>query len=257
MTIRPASQEILSVAIEACRLGGERLSALFGSEVRKDILPHDIKSQADIEREEAIRTFLAAKRPEDAVMGEEEGGVLETSGGCWVLDPLDGTINFSHGIKYFAVTAAWYWNGEPEVGVIFDPNSKITYSAAKGQGAWRDGKPMRVSNTKALEESMVFVGCGKGKDIVSHWRKLEPIVARIHSVRFKCCATLDLAALAMGQCDGYLDQGLYLWDFAAGALILKEAGGEFSVTEGEEKGTFDFLGAAPGVFEELKKIKGS
>ncbi|MBR5624115.1 inositol monophosphatase [bacterium] len=254
MTARPDREAILGVAREACRLGGEKLTALFGSALEKNILPHDIKSQADLESEKVMRAFLAEKRPEDAVMGEEEGGALELYGGCWVVDPLDGTINFSHGIRYFAVTAAWYWMGEPEVGVIFDPNANHFYYAVKGRGAFCDGKPLRVSKTDRLKEAMVFVGCGKGSDIACHWRNLEKVVARIHSVRFKCCATLDLAALAGGLCDGYTDQGLYLWDFAAGALILKEAGGEYETKAGSEPGTYDFLGGNPAVFKELKKL---
>lgn len=256
MTRCPDIMEILEIAKKACYLGGEKLRSGFASQAKvKEFLPHDIKAFADLESEKAMREYLSAVRPEDAIMGEEEGGSLDTSGGCWVLDPLDGTINFVHGVPYFAVTAAFYWQGTIMAGVIFDPIADNCYWAAEGKGAFENGEKMSVSKTEKLSDAMVHVGCGKGPGFLAHWREHEKIVAKIHSVRFKCCATLDLAALAGGHCDGYKDLGLYLWDFAAGSLILKEAGGMFETTPGIEPGTYDFLGGNPPIFRELKKIQ--
>ena len=251
----PDTKAILEIAREACRRGGEKLKEAFGDlTLVKERLPHDIKSYADTASEEAIRKFLAAARPGDHILGEEEGGELSKEGGSWVVDPLDGTINFSHAIPYFAVTAAFYWQGSPLAGVIHDPLRGVDFWALKGEGAYRDGKRIKVSDTGELKDAMVFVGCGKSADFLEHWRSLEKIVSRIHSVRFNCCATLDLCALAEGRCDAYRDLGLYLWDFAAGALILEEAGGFFEARPGKIPGTYDCLGANPALFDELRKL---
>lgn len=251
----PDTKTILETAREACRRGGEKLKKAFGDlTLVKERLPHDIKSYADTASEEAIRKFLAAARPGDHILGEEEGGELSKEGGSWVVDPLDGTINFSHAIPYFAVTAAFYWQGSPLAGVIHDPLRGVDFWALKGEGAYRDGKRIKVSDTGELKDTMVFVGCGKSADFLEHWRSLEKIVSRIHSVRFNCCATLDLCALAEGRCDAYRDLGLYLWDFAAGALILEEAGGFFEARPGKIPGTYDCLGANPALFDELRKL---
>ncbi len=255
MTNAPDTKTILETAREACRRGGEKLKEAFGDlTLVKERLPHDIKSYADTASEEAIRKFLAAARPGDHILGEEEGGELSKEGGSWVVDPLDGTINFSHAIPYFAVTAAFYWQGSPLAGVIHDPLRGVDFWALKGEGAYRDGKRIKVSDTGELKDAMVFVGCGKSADFLEHWRSLEKIVSRIHSVRFNCCATLDLCALAEGRCDAYRDLGLYLWDFAAGALILEEAGGFFEARPGKIPGTYDCLGANPALFDELRKL---
>ena len=251
----PDTKTILETSREACRRGGEKLKEAFGDlTLVKERLPHDIKSYADTASEEAIRKFLAAARPGDHILGEEEGGELSKEGGSWVVDPLDGTINFSHAIPYFAVTAAFYWQGSPLAGVIHDPLRGVDFWALKGEGAYRDGKRIKVSDTGELKDAMVFVGCGKSADFLEHWRSLEKIVSRIHSVRFNCCATLDLCALAEGRCDAYRDLGLYLWDFAAGALILEEAGGFFEARPGKIPGTYDCLGANPALFDELRKL---
>ncbi|MBO7542624.1 inositol monophosphatase [bacterium] len=255
MTNAPDTKAILETAREACRRGGEKLKAAFGDlTLVKERLPHDIKSFADTASEEAIRKFLSAACPDDHILGEEEGGELSNEGGSWVVDPLDGTINFSHAIPYFAVTAAYFWQGKPLAGVIHDPLRGTDCWALKGEGAFKDGKKISVSQTKELKDAMVFVGCGKSEDFLEHWRSLERIVSRIHSVRFNCCATLDLCALSEGRCDAYRDLGLYLWDFAAGALILEEAGGFFEAKPGKIKGTYDCLGANPALFDELKKL---
>ena len=255
MTNAPDTKTILETAREACRRGGEKLKEAFGDlTLVKERLPHDIKSYADTASEEAIRKFLAAARPGDHILGEEEGGELSKEGGSWVVDPLDGTINFSHAIPYFAVTAAFYWQGSPLAGVIHDPLRGVDFWALKGEGAYRDGKRIKVSDTGELKDAMVFVGCGKSADFLEHWRSLEKIVSRIHSVRFNCCATLDLCALAEGRCDAYRDLGLYLWDFAAGAPILEEAGGFFEARPGKIPGTYDCLGANPALFDELRKL---
>ena len=246
---------VLETAKKACRLGGEKLREAFGDlTLVRERLPHDIKSFADTESERVIREFLAKERPEDHILGEEEGGELSVEGGSWVIDPLDGTINFSHAIPYFAVTAAYFWQGKPLLGVIHDPLRGTDFWALKGEGAYKDDKKISVSQTKELKDAMVFVGCGKSEDFLEHWRSLERIVSKIHSVRFNCCATLDLCALAEGRCDAYRDLGLYLWDFAAGALILEEAGGFFEAKPGKIAGTYDCLGANAALFNEMRNL---
>lgn len=246
---------ILQTALRACHRAGEHLRSVTAEpRVVEAVLSHDIKARADRETEAVIRRELSQDRPQDAILGEEEGGEASRNGGLWIVDPIDGTINFVHRDPYFATTVAWARDGEVQAGVIHCPMDGTTYYALKGGGAYCDGRPIRVSETRDLSRAMLHVGCGKGESLVSNWRRLDPLVAAVHSVRFKCCATLDLCALAAGRCEGYCDMGLYLWDFAAGRLILEEAGGLCeAVPRPGEPGTFDVLAGVPGIFQELKK----
>ena len=240
--MRPSKSEILGLAEAICLEAGKRLRKAFKGACELDaVLAHDVKAKADRETEAFIRQKILKARKSDSILGEEQGEETKKGKGLWVIDPIDGTINFSRRDPYFATTLAWQYDGETQVGVIYAPMTDELYYATKGGGAYKNGKRLHVSANTNLKTAMVHVGCGKGKEILPQWRRLEKIVKEIHSVRFKCCATLDLCALAEGNCEGYFDMGLYPWDFLAGKLIVEEAGGAVEISPGAEEGTFDCL----------------
>lgn len=200
--------------------------------------PQDLVSRADREVEALIRTRIALDFPQDRVLGEELGEGVETSGpesagpesaGAhtgWVVDPIDGTQNFLHGIPQFVVSIAYRERGETRVGVIHDPNTGETFWAAAGKGAFRDGRPMRVSGVAALASAVIGVGHSPRHPPLEFNRVITTLVDAGAQTRNYCCAALQLAYVADGRIDATWDPYLLDWDVAAGLLLVREAGGD-------------------------------
>lgn len=188
----------------------------------------DLVSQADIESEQAIARVLAARFPDHAVLGEEENCGSIASEHLWIVDPLDGTNNFAHRIPHFAVSIAYYAHQVAQCGVVVNPLRGDWYWATRGGGAFYNGLPIKVNHHARLDQTMVGVGFYYDRD-----KMMEATLAavgdffrqQIHGVRRFGTAALDLCQTACGMFGVYFEYQLSPWDFAAGRLILEEAGG--------------------------------
>ena len=186
----------------------------------------DLVTVADRKSEALIRDRIHQLWPGHDILGEEEGLRDTGSDYRWYVDPLDGTTNFAHGFPVFCVSIALEYKGEMVAGLCFDPTRNELFAAEKGKGASLNGRPIRVSKTKTLAESLVATG------FPSHKRHKNPniyfyhqITLRTHGVRRAGSAALDLCSVACGRFDGFWEFNLNPWDTAAGVLIVEEAGG--------------------------------
>jgi myo-inositol-1(or 4)-monophosphatase len=187
----------------------------------------DVVTEGDHACEALVRERLAAARPDDLVLGEEGGtsGTPAPGQVRWVVDPIDGTVNYLHGLPWFSVSVGAELDGRVVAGAVVEPVSGRVWRAARGQGAHRDGVPLRVS---ALDDlALAVVGTGLNYDPGRRGRQaavLARIASRLGDVRRTGCASLDLCAVAAGWLDGFYEHGLQPWDVAAGGLIAEEAG---------------------------------
>ena len=234
------TKALLDTATSAARIGGEILMRYFreGVEIRDKSADggksYDLVSDADLESEKAIAQCLQQAFPEHELLGEEElaGGSTDAEH-LWVIDPLDGTNNFAHQLPHFAVSIAYYRRGEPIVGVVLNPARDEMFTAAKGEGAFRNGQRMQVSQAESLAKTLI--GCGfyydRGDMMRSTLSAIEEFFAGdIHGIRRFGTAALDLCQVGCGQFGGFFEYQLCAWDFAAGRLFVEEAGGR--VTDG-------------------------
>lgn len=187
----------------------------------------DLVTEVDLASEKLICDSLRARFPDHAILSEETGMALPSSGPVWVVDPLDGTTNYAHGYPVFSVTLAWLVDREIELGVIYDPLRDETYAAARGQGAWRNGSRMHVSSTAELGRSLLATGFAydRASNPDNNLAEFSYFMPKTRGVRRAGSAALELAFSAAGWLDGYWEKGLHIWDTAAGVLMVREAGG--------------------------------
>jgi myo-inositol-1(or 4)-monophosphatase len=213
----------------------------------------DVVTAGDQECEALVRERLAALRPDDVVLGEEGGADADPAPGQvrWIVDPIDGTVNYAHGLPWFAVSVGAEVDGRPLAGAVVEPVSGRVWSAAAGHGARLDGRTLRAS---ALERPAVaVVATGLNYDPERRGRQaalLARIAGRIGDIRRQGCASLDLCSVAAGWVDGYFEHGLHHWDWAAGALIAEEAGAVVrrpSADDPDGLGPEAVLAAGPGI----------
>ena len=191
----------------------------------------DIVTEADREVEQLIRDRLAQARPDDGFLGEESGAEHGTSGVTWVVDPIDGTVNYAYGIPHYAVSIAAV-SGEPtpeawtaETGVVYTPAVDELFHVTRGAGAWLGSQRLAVST---VADAGALLATGFGYDPATHAGDLERVrrvMPLARDLRRAGAASLDLAFVAAGRLDGYFERGLWPWDHAAGALLVTEAGG--------------------------------
>ena len=218
---------------------------------------NDYVSQADVEAERAVLDVLTRAYPDHGIIAEESGK-REGSEYTWIIDPLDGTTNFLHGFPMFAVSVAVKRAGVLEHGVVYDPLHDEMFTASRGEGAQLNGKRIRVSTTRKLAPSLLGTGFPfRDLGIIEPWmRSFQSLLPKTSGIRRAGAAALDLAYVAAGRLDGFWEFGLKPWDMAAGALLIREAGGLVADVSGGQ----DFLesgnlvSANPLIFEEFRKI---
>ena len=222
----------LDAAILAARAAGELLRQNFQQPLRVNSTEkHDIKLEIDIQTQQLITDSLLAKFPQHALYGEE--GIVgdQSAEYQWVVDPLDGTVNYFYGIPHFCTSIALRLHGAVIVGVIYDPLRDELWSVSTGEPTRFNGKPSRVSERTKLSEAVVSVGLSKtGVTIAAGMPLLQDIVHRARKCRLMGSAALDMAYVACGRLDAYLEQGISLWDIAAGWLLIESAGGKVELT---------------------------
>jgi myo-inositol-1(or 4)-monophosphatase len=255
----PDTQDaLLAIAHEAARAGAAELRGRFGrvqEGVRTKSGPTDLVSEADLASEHAIRDVLAARRPRDAVIGEEHG-LSEGEGELrWVVDPLDGTINFLFGIPVFAVSVACEDASGAVVGVVIDPIRDECFAAARAGAATMNGAPIHGSECDELSTAMVATGFGYGVEIRA---RQAAVVARVipaaRDIRRLGAAALDLCWAACGRFDAFYERGLNAWDMSAGALICAQAGLAVRWWEADETGPAGVLAAPAGLIDGLWEL---
>ncbi len=210
----------------------------------------DVVTEADRETEALIRSLIAEARPDDGFLGEEGGAEPGTSGLTWVVDPIDGTVNYLYGIPEYAVSVAVV-EGDPRpetwralAGVVVNPATGEVFSASAGGGATLNGAAIRVAPPVALSQALVGTGFGYRAEVrVEQARVVVGLLARVRDIRRHGSSALDLCAVACGRLNAYYERGLKPWDHAAGALIAAEAGARVSGRNGAPAGT-DLLIAA-------------
>jgi myo-inositol-1(or 4)-monophosphatase len=217
----------LDAAQNAARSAGELLRKNFPR--RKEVnafAAHDIKLAIDVQTQELITQELLKLFPEHALYGEE--GIVgdQSSAHQWIVDPLDGTVNYFYQIPHFCVSIALRFKGEIILGVIYDPMRDEMWSVQKGEKPRLNGEHFRVSERTELSEAIVSVGLAKTDDTID--TNLPLLQAMVHKVR-KCrvlgSAALDMAYVACGRFDAYIERGISLWDIAAGWILIETAGG--------------------------------
>lgn len=217
----------LDAAVEAARTAGEMLRQHFQQPLRvNSSQAHDIKLEIDVQAQQVITKSLLSRFPEHALHGEEGIGGKAKSNYQWVVDPLDGTVNYFYSIPHFCVSIALRFKGEIIVGVIYDPMREELWATQKGSPSTRNGNPIRVSDRADLAEAVISVGLSKtGVTIEAGLPLLQEMVHRARKCRLMGSAALDMAYVACGRLDAYIEQGISLWDIAAGWILVENAGG--------------------------------
>jgi len=242
--------DYLSVCENAAKAGGDVLLRWTDRFTVREKGRGDLVTEADFQSQKIVREFLLGRFPHHGMLAEEDdpaSGGASAAGFRWVVDPLDGTMNYVHGVPHYAVSIALEHCGELLVGAVYDPCLDELFSAAAGQGARCNGKPIRSSNITDPDEALAVMGFppGMAKD-APDLRVFLEVVTRCQGIRRTGSAALNLCYIAAGRFDFYWSFSTKIWDVAAGALILQEAGGEVTAPEG---GPFDlesgqFLAAA-------------
>ena len=222
----------LELATHAALEAGKLLRTHFGTDrVVDEASDHDIKLALDKESQELITRILLDAREGDALYGEEGIAGNQDSDRQWIVDPIDGTVNYYYGIPHFCVSIALRVAGEITVGVIHDPMVGETWTVEKGGPAMLNGQPIQVSKRATLAESILFVGCGKDE------AALRTGIDRFHKasltarkMRMMGSAALGMAYIACGRLDAYIESRISLWDIAAGQLLVETAGGTVQLT---------------------------
>jgi myo-inositol-1(or 4)-monophosphatase len=223
----------LSLAEEAALAAGKLLRQHFGkSLVVDEALHHDIKLALDKESQDLITKILLSARPNDALYGEEGVAGNQNSARQWIVDPIDGTVNFFYGIPHFCVSIALRVDDEVVLGVIHDPMVGETWTVEKGGLALLNGEPIKVSPRLKLEESILFVGCGKDTEsLTTGIDRFHKASLRARKMRMMGSAALGMAYISCGRLDAYVESTISLWDIAAGKLLVEAAGGKVSLTK--------------------------
>ena len=223
------------VAVRAARSGADIVQAGFFESLDTELKGVvDPVTQVDLDAEAAIRSIIAAHFPEDSILGEEEGGEDWRSKRVWIVDPLDGTVNYIHRIPHVAVSIALWDSGRPLVGVIIDVARNDEYVAVTGEGASMNGAPIHVSETAQLGNSLIVTGFpyDRREHARAYLKVVEEVMLLSRGTRRLGAAALDLAWVASGRFDAYWEHGgrygVKPWDLAAGMLLVTEAGGQFT-----------------------------
>jgi len=226
----------LDAAEKAARAAGKLLRENFGRPQRVNaVAAHDIKLQIDIQTQELITKLLLKEFPKHGLYGEE--GIVgdQSSEHQWIVDPLDGTVNYFYGIPHFCVSIALRLRSEVMVGVIYDPIRREMWKGQKGETSKLNGDPVHVSDRADLAEAVVSVGLAKtGETINANFPLLQQMVHRVRKCRVLGSAALDMAYVACGRLDAYIEQGISLWDIAAGWLLVENAGGTVDLRPRED-----------------------
>lgn len=262
--IDPLHAELLDIALVAAGQAGELLlnsrPANLGVAATKSS-PIDVVTEMDLASQKLITDYLAERRPDDAILAEEGShgvdgqGTAGSSGVRWVIDPLDGTVNYLYGLPAWSVSIAAEVGGETVVGVVAIPSRGELCHAVRGEGAFLGGERVHCRPAPPFAHALIATGF----NYLTARRDAQSVVARallpqIRDIRRAGSAAIDLCDLGSGRLDGFYERGLYEWDFAAGVLFAREAGALAGGRPGQQPSTELTVAAVPGVFERLQRF---
>ena len=217
--------------------------------------PTDVVTAADRAVERLLVDGIRAARPDDGLLGEEGAGRTGSTGLRWVVDPIDGTVNYLYGLPQWAVSIGVERDRETVVGVVLDPAKDELFTAVRGGGSFLDGAPLRCSGVADLAQTLVATGFGYDvRRRAAQARVLPDLLTRVRDLRRVGAGALDLCMVASGRVDAYYEQGLSPWDLSAGGLVATEAGARLGGLRGRPAGYPMTLAAAPGVFDALHDL---
>jgi myo-inositol-1(or 4)-monophosphatase len=228
----------LDIAKKAAREGVRVIKEFKtdGFEVRQKGF-HDLITDADIAAEKAILAVIKSSFPDDDILAEESASHDSlTEKRTWIIDPIDGTTNFAHDFPIYCVSVALWENHKPKTGVVIEVSRDEEFTAIAGEGAWLNGKPIHVSTTESARDS--FIGTGFPYDdlslVDSYLGLFKVLMKDLQGIRRPGSAAFDLCCVACGRFDGFYEYSLHIWDLAAAALIIQEAGGVVTDWDGGE-----------------------
>jgi myo-inositol-1(or 4)-monophosphatase len=260
----PDQDHYLSVAVEAVRAAAEVVQQWVGRIDVRHKGPADLVTQADLASQQTVRRIVLGAFPQHQLLGEEQGcdpiESIPAAPGVyrWIVDPVDGTTNYVHRVPHYCVSLALECGGEPLVGAVYDPALDECFTASRGRGAWLNGQPIRTSRVTELSDALAAVGfpnivTSDSPDLLMFGAMLP----RCQAVRRTGCSALNLCYVAAGRFDLYWSYCTKIWDVAAGALLVREAGGSISSPNGGpfELETAQFLAAGtPALHAKLCEV---
>jgi myo-inositol-1(or 4)-monophosphatase len=256
--------DLLGLAIAVAREAGEMLAE---HRARPEVVgtktsPTDVVTEMDQAAEQLIRARILAERPDDAILGEEGGQTGGDAPVRWIVDPLDGTVNYLYGLPDWAVSIAAEVGGQVVAGAVCVPRRDALYGAVTGGGAWLaavnvpgDRRPLACRGDVSLSRALIATGFGyeRGRRVVQG-QVLSAVLPRVRDIRRNGACSVDLCSLAAGNVDGYYERGVQYWDIAAGTLIAREAGAVVGGLAGKPAGSSMTIGAGPALFTELHEL---
>ena len=249
--------DLLALAVDLAQRAGTlalSMHAGLGASDTKSS-PTDVVTAADRASEELLVRGIRAARPDDGVLGEEGASFDGSSGVRWVVDPIDGTVNYLYGLPQWAVSIGIEVDGVTEVGVVFDPAKDELFTAVRGAGAQLDGRLLSCNDVQELSQAMVATGFSYEAARRSRQaRILGELLPQVRDLRRLGAGALDLCAVAAGRVDAYYEQALKPWDMSAGLLIAAEAGARVGGLRGAAPGPHLVLAADPGVHDALHDL---
>ncbi|HEX5493130.1 MAG TPA: inositol monophosphatase family protein [Mycobacteriales bacterium] len=262
----PDLADLVDLAVElACRAGalvrrgraavdpdgtGVDLAARLGVDTKSS--PTDVVTEMDRASERMLSAELRARRPDDAILGEEGAASDGSSGVRWLVDPIDGTVNYLYGLPVYAVSVAAEVNGRVVAGAVHNPESGETFRAVRGGGAWLGDRRLTGPAVASLDQALVGTGFSYDAAVrAEQARVVAALLPRVRDVRRLGAASLDLCFAAAGRLDAYFERGLSPWDYAAGCLVAREAGLVVHGLRGRPAGPWFVLAAGAGVAGDL------
>ncbi len=249
----PLLELATDLARRAGRLALSMHSGLRGHDTKST--PTDVVTEADRACEALLAEGIRAARPDDGILGEEGASTDGTTGVTWVVDPIDGTVNYLYGLPQWAVSIGVEVDGQALVGVVYDPAKDELWTAVRGGGASLDGRPLRCSAVEDLSQTLVATGFSydaRRRSVQA--ANLARVLPDVRDVRRLGAASLDLCSVAAGRVDAYYEQGLNPWDMSAGLLIAAEAGARTGDLRGGRGSYRMVVASAPAVFDPLVEV---
>jgi myo-inositol-1(or 4)-monophosphatase len=253
----PDPAALLALAVELARRAGSLALSMHGGLGGSDTKssPTDVVTAADRAAESLLVDGIRTARPGDGILGEEGASDDGTTGVRWVVDPVDGTVNYLYALPQWAVSIGVEVDGVTQVGVVHDPAKSETFTAVRGGGAQLNGTPLRCNPVTQLSQALVATGFGyDARRRAAQAALLPTVLPAVRDLRRMGAGALDLCAVATGRVDAYYEQGLAPWDMSAGLLIATEAGARVGGLNGRAPSGDMVLAAAPGVYDALHDL---
>lgn len=248
--------ELLSCAERAARKAG--LHALQQRHRRNEVIEsfaHDVKLKLDQECQAVAEDVIRRRFSDHGILGEESNGDISNSETFWIIDPIDGTVNYFHGLPLWCCSVAVQQGKQIIAGAVYAPILDECYTAHAEKTAECNGKTITVSQTKLLDQAVVATGLYKNsQDLSSSMELFKTLSMKTQKLRIMGSAALDICHVACGKTDGYYESGIYLWDMAAGSLIVEQAGGHTEILDQTEGHRVRFMAANRHVFHPLKQV---